>query len=171
MMLNRRATTTRLGLIALIGMTLALSGCGSAATSPSDMFPAGSGATDAPQDTPSDIDTNPPATTMPVMGAALPTVAPGQSGTVVAWGDDTGGQVDVPDGLSGVVAVAAGDEFSLALKSDGTVVAWGADDAGQTDIPAGLANVKAISAGSSFAVALKADGSIVGWGDNTDAQL
>jgi len=31
-----------------------------------------------------------------------------QSGTVVAWGDDSRGQTKVPAGLAGVVAVAAG---------------------------------------------------------------
>jgi len=43
-----------------------------------------------------------------------------------------------PAGLSGVKAIAAGEEFDLALKSDGTVVAWGWDTYSQTDIPAGL---------------------------------
>jgi len=31
----------------------------------------------------------------------------------------------VPTGLAGVVAIATGHAFSLALKGDGTVVAWG----------------------------------------------
>ena len=35
---------------------------------------------------------------------------------------------NVPAGLSGVVAVAAGEFHSLALKADGTVVAWGGDN-------------------------------------------
>ena len=44
---------------------------------------------------------------------------------MVAWGDNDYGQCNVPAGLSGVVAVAAGAYHSLALKADGTVVAWG----------------------------------------------
>jgi alpha-tubulin suppressor-like RCC1 family protein len=36
-------------------------------------------------------------------------------------------QCNVPVGLSGVTAIAAGTVHNLALKSDGTVVAWGCD--------------------------------------------
>jgi hypothetical protein len=44
---------------------------------------------------------------------------------VVAWGDNTFGQLNVPAGLNDAIAIAAGYGFSLALKRDGTVVAWG----------------------------------------------
>ena len=48
---------------------------------------------------------------------------------MVAWGCGQGvpdfGQCNVPSGLSGVTAIAAGSYHSLALKGDGTVVAWG----------------------------------------------
>ena len=72
----------------------------------------------------------------------------------MAWGDDSYGQADVPAGLSGVAAIAAGADFALALKSDGTVVAWGNDDQGQTDLPAGLTGVTQITAGQDFASAI-----------------
>ena len=39
---------------------------------------------------------------------------------MVAWGDDSAGQTNVPAGLTNVVAVAAGGFHSLALKNDGT---------------------------------------------------
>lgn len=56
-----------------------------------------------------------------------------QSGTVLAWGDNASGQLGVTGlahselpvaapGLTNVTKVAAGQGFSLALKSDGTVV-------------------------------------------------
>ena len=48
-----------------------------------------------------------------------------QGGTVVAWGQNDSHQCDVPIGLSNVVSIAAGGDFSLALKQDGTVVQWG----------------------------------------------
>jgi alpha-tubulin suppressor-like RCC1 family protein len=35
------------------------------------------------------------------------------------------------DGLTDVIAVAAGGKHSLALKSNGTVWAWGSDSSGQ----------------------------------------
>ena len=45
------------------------------------------------------------------------------------------------------MAIAAGNDFSLALKADGTVVGWGYNADGETTIPAGLTNVVAIAAG------------------------
>ncbi|MGH7950375.1 MAG: RCC1 domain-containing protein [Limisphaerales bacterium] len=93
-------------------------------------------------------------------------------GTVVAWGDNTFGQTNVPTGLSNIVSVAAGGivGFNLVLKDDGTVVAWGNDFYGQTDVPAGLSNVIAISAGELHSMALKKDGTVVAWGDNGGGQ-
>lgn len=93
-----------------------------------------------------------------------------RAGTVAAWGGNISGQSTVPSGLSGVVAVAAGGDFALALKTDGTVTAWGSGT-GSTNLPASLtnpatANVVQIAAGGAFALALKADGSIVAWGTN-----
>jgi hypothetical protein len=89
-------------------------------------------------------------------------------GLVGAWGDNSCGQIDVPDSLSGVVAVAAGDGFSLALKADGTVVSWGANDRGQADVPHGLSGVTSIAAGHGFALALRSDGTAAAWGDTAD---
>lgn len=60
----------------------------------------------------------------------------------------------------------AGNEHSLALKSDGTVVAWGANDYGQSNVPEGLNNVVAIDAGGYHSLALKSDGTVVAWGIN-----
>ena len=80
-----------------------------------------------------------------------------QGGTVVAWGKNDHGQTQVPAGLTGVVAIAAGRWHTVALKADGTVVAWGWNLEGQTDVPAGLTGVVAIAAGSRHTVALKLD--------------
>jgi hypothetical protein len=86
---------------------------------------------------------------------------------VVAWGDNTYGQIDVPAGMTNVVAIAAGEYHSLALQANGTVVAWGDDVYGQANVPAGLMNVVAIAAGDYHSLALKNDGTVVAWGDNS----
>lgn len=89
-------------------------------------------------------------------------------GTVVKL---TAGGPAVPEGLAGVVAIAAGERHALALKADGTVVAWGANDRGQTSVPVGLNGVVAITAGSNVSWAVKADGTVVGWGDAAQTVL
>ena len=91
-------------------------------------------------------------------------------GTVIAWGLNYSGQTDVPVGLTGVVAIAAGWTHSLALKSDGTVVAWGGDSFGQSAVPSGLTGVTAIATRWNHNLALKSDGTVVAWGMNNTAQ-
>jgi hypothetical protein len=88
------------------------------------------------------------------------------SSSVVAWGYSVHGETNVPPGLSNVIAVAAGTEHSVALKSNGTIVAWGDDTYFQTDIPAGLTDVVAIAVGSIHNLALKSDGTVAVWGYN-----
>lgn len=85
---------------------------------------------------------------------------------VVAWGYNDYGEGTVPPGLSNVVAVAAGRDHSLALKSDGTVVSWGRNQYGQAAVPAGLSNVVAIAAGANHSLAVKSDGTVLAWGNN-----
>ena len=92
-----------------------------------------------------------------VVSARTPTPACPLS--VVAW--DSGPE-DLPLGLTGVVAVAAGSAHSLALKGDGTVAGWG--DPLPATTPTNLNAVVAITAGGFHSLALKRDGSIVGWG-------
>jgi alpha-tubulin suppressor-like RCC1 family protein len=84
---------------------------------------------------------------------------------------------------AGVVAIAAGDQNSLALKSDGSVWAWGRNDRGQlgngtsndSEVPvpvSGLASgVIQIADGGDFSLALRTDGSVWGWGNNFSGQL
>lgn len=95
--------------------------------------------------------------------------------TVWTWGDDGQGQLgngasintsrSVPimvPGLTGVIAVAAGQYHTLALKNDGTVWAWGFNGAGQLGDGStttrqspvqvsGLTGITAIAAGDSTA--------------------
>lgn len=87
-------------------------------------------------------------------------------GHVEAWGGNFFGQAIPPAGLNDTVTVAAGSEFSLALRSDGNVVAWGNNPEGQASVPQGLNNVKAIAA-AGHCVALRSNGTLVVWGSNS----
>ena len=102
------------------------------------------------------------------------------------YGAGTGAGVGLAFG--GVAAVAAGQSFMLAIKSDQTVWAWGANENGQlgdgtlnhryTPIQilgeggAGyLSNVEALSAGVNHSLALKANGTVWAWGNDDNGQL
>jgi alpha-tubulin suppressor-like RCC1 family protein len=116
-------------------------------------------------------------------------------GTVTAWGlndhgalgDGTTTDRSTPvqvSGLSGVITqVAAGEAFSLALRSGGTVWAWGRNDRGQLGrgtisggelVPARVSvlnRVTKIAAGRDFALALRSDGIVFAWGTDRFGQL
>jgi alpha-tubulin suppressor-like RCC1 family protein len=120
-------------------------------------------------------------------------------GTVWAWGKNDVGQLGngtttnslVPvqvkgqggvGNLGSVVAISAGEFFSVALKSDGSVWAWGLNDVGElgngtttnslVPVQVNLAGVVvAISAGEAHSLALLNDGTVWGWGDNYFGEL
>jgi len=92
-------------------------------------------------------------------------------GSVVGWGDNRWGQINIPSDLSNVVALAGGELHSLLLCGDGTVVSWGpgaSAGGGRCAVPTGLTNVVAIAAGAYHNLALKADGTVVEWAHNAD---
>jgi alpha-tubulin suppressor-like RCC1 family protein len=133
-------------------------------------------------------------------------------GTVAGWGNNNVGQlgsavaspslvpvaVNTNLGVSAlygktVVAIAAGDNHSLALCSDGTVVAWGGNGSGdlgigngtttQTNAPVAVSTNSGVSAlygktvvaiaagGANFSLALCSDGTVAAWGNNSYGQL
>ena len=127
-------------------------------------------------------------------------VALKNDGTVWAWGYNYYGQLgnkssvtnsllpvqvleETGVALSGIIAVAAGQYHSLALRNDGTVWTWGHNYYGQlgdTTTTQRNAAVKvagissgatAIAAGSSHSLALMNDGTVSAWGNNNDGQL
>jgi alpha-tubulin suppressor-like RCC1 family protein len=86
------------------------------------------------------------------------------NGTLEGWGDDETGQTNFPPD-SNYVAVACGNQQSLALKSDGTVVvADKYDFYGEADVPANLSHVVAIACGFYHCLVLKSDGTLAAWG-------
>ena len=94
------------------------------------------------------------------LGAGTAQAAPG---SVLAWGWNDSSQTTLPGAAqSGVTAIAAGVDHTVALKHAGSVLAWGFNGDGQTDVPvAAQSGVTAIAAGGYHSVALKNDGSVV----------
>ncbi len=130
------------------------------------------------------------------------------SGNVWGWGDNEDGQIggavtgggagtNVPtvvQGISNVIAIAAGDGnwydylygngegHSVALTADKTVWTWGNNESGQLGrsvgniastpgrVP-GLSNIVAIAAGYAFSLAVSSNGEVYAWGDNNFGEL
>lgn len=91
-------------------------------------------------------------------------------GSVVAWGDNAFGQINVPAGLSNVQAIAAGGGHSLALLNNGELIGWGSDFQGINSSLPGLTNIAAISTHGSHNLALLTDGTVSAWGWNDYGQ-
>ena len=96
-----------------------------------------------------------------------------KTGQLVAWGGtNSNGETTIPiSDTMGISQIAAGDGFSLALKSDGRLIAWGKNDLGQTTVPvSATTGITQIAAGDKHGLALRADGVVVAWGDNSLGQ-
>lgn len=78
-------------------------------------------------------------------------------GSVVAWGDNSSSQTNVPSTVQNAVAIAAGTKFSQALMPDGSVIQWGFS----SYVPPAFTNVMLLSTKGTHSVALRADGTIV----------
>ena len=103
------------------------------------------------------------------------TVARRSDGSVVAWGNNSWGQRNVPalpPGFS-YVEVAAGYAHLVARLSDGSVVAWGLNNQGSTVVPAlppGVSYAQ-VSAGGGYTVALVESGSFETFGPGCPGSL
>jgi len=122
-------------------------------------------------------------------------------GSVLAWGGDYTGQLGdgglddnrltpVPVfGLgagSGVVAIAAGGNHSMALRANGSVVAWGSNFYGQvgngsthfeSTVPVAVSGlgvgsgIVAVAGGGNHSLAVREDGTVFAWGSDNNGQL
>jgi alpha-tubulin suppressor-like RCC1 family protein len=149
----------------------------------------------------------PAAVTAGSLGARVPTVfaagrthslAATSDGQLHAWGDNRAGQLgdatqvsrSVPVAINrgaipasvDVMALAAGDRFSLALANDGKVYAWGANELGQLGdgggaslvpraVPLDSTRFRALAAGHDHVLALSEAGEVWSWGGNGTGQL
>ena len=124
------------------------------------------------------------------------TLAIKTDGTLWAWGEVSFGKTGVNSPgnfiersspiqvglLSDWASVSAGDNHSLAIKTDGTLWSWGLNSSGQL----GLENVTSrsspvqvgllsdwasVSAGGAHSLAVKADGTLWAWGSNANGRL
>ena len=117
-------------------------------------------------------------------------VAVKNDGTVIAWGDNGNGKCLGTDAsgnplntyqtgqpvkimgqvLTGVSAIASGQEHSIALK-DGGVIAWGSNGSGQCNVPnSAKSEVSRIASGYNHTIAVKNDGTVIAWGANGSGQ-
>jgi alpha-tubulin suppressor-like RCC1 family protein len=132
----------------------------------------------------------------PGPGALRLTSAAATAAPVLAWGDNSAGELgdatltasDLPaavQGLAGVQGLSAGGRHELAVLADGTVEAWGDDTFGQlgngivssngdSEAPSAvpdLTGATAVAAGEEHSLALLSNGTVMAWGDNLEGQL
>ena len=146
-----------------------------------------------------------PGGSAPVAGGIVTLAAGGEhsvalknDGSLLVWGRNNVGQlgdgtqqprttpIPGPSFVEDVVAIAAGDQHTLALTSDGSLFAWGSDGNGQlgngpptpgmptfslNKVPVNLANVIAIAAGGNHSLAVTSDQRVWAWGANASAQI
>lgn len=88
-----------------------------------------------------------------------------RSGELVAWGDNSEGQCELPDTAGKeIVAVAAGSAHGLALFADGAVIAWGRNGSAQCDTPPVKSKAVRIFAGGDSSASISIDGRLNAWG-------
>lgn len=114
-------------------------------------------------------------TSVMVDGGMSHSIALASDGTVYVWGSNAQMQLALENtlteqkvpkqvsGLSNMVSVAAGYDFSAALCYDGTVYTWGGSIQSSPTAVSGLSNIVAIAAGQSGILALDRSGNVWQW--------
>jgi alpha-tubulin suppressor-like RCC1 family protein len=121
-----------------------------------------------------------------------------EDGTVWSWGGNFRGTLGIGSlnvfsssrpleitGLSSIIAISAGSNHALALRSDGTVWTWGQNFSGQLGIGVnndfgsyptpikvpGLSGIVRVTAGDEVSFAIRNDDKVFVWGKNASGQL
>ncbi|NIL57949.1 RCC1 domain-containing protein [Salinispora arenicola] len=147
--------------------------------------------------TPVDVDLPAGTTITAIAGSDANSFALTSTGAVLAWGNNTGGElgdgtntdrttpvaVKLPTGTT-VTAIAVGTFHTLALTSTGALLAWGGNGFGElgdgtttarnepvpVNVPAGT-TITAIAGGRGHSLALTSTGTVLAWGNNSSGQL
>ncbi len=90
---------------------------------------------------------------------------------VIAWGTNNFGQLEVPAGLTNVIAVATSPYAAIALTAEGRLVPWGDNRNGQLNLPEGLPPVSAVALGLTHGNVLLPDSTVLGWGSGQGARF
>ncbi|MBL0742496.1 gliding motility-associated C-terminal domain-containing protein [Chryseolinea lacunae] len=92
-------------------------------------------------------------------------------GTLIGWGDNTHGQLNLPS-QGGLIGVAAGTGFGLAITSDRLAVrAWGTNAFNSNSLPSTLRSVKDIRQGLDFTTVLLSNGTVQATGRTPRANV
>ncbi len=92
------------------------------------------------------------------------------AGKVIAWGDNSFTQANVPALTKAVTSVVGGNNHTVVLFADGTVKAWGSNSSKQSAPPKTLTGIVQIAAGLDHNLALTNKGLVLAWGGNTFGQ-
>ena len=108
-------------------------------------------------------------------GVVTSRVAFFETSEVITWGRYYNGTSNAlaatTAGLTNIIAVAAGEDHGVALRSNGTVVAWGNSQYGQLSVPSSVQFQTAnIVAGGNHSLALLTNGTVRAWGRNSYGQ-
>ncbi|HWI59475.1 MAG TPA: hypothetical protein VNZ22_19765, partial [Bacillota bacterium] len=103
-------------------------------------------------------------------GSVTSAIGQVQVAQILAWGDNSSGQLEVPLAATNILAISSRGDHNLALRADYTLLAWGDNTYGQNQVPSQATNVVAIAEGTTHSLALRADGSVVAWGNNQSGQ-
>lgn len=93
------------------------------------------------------------------------------SGKVSLWDRSSTNTITIPQECkTDIIAIGAGLNHFVALKSNGTLVVWGDNSLNQCNIPSNMSRIKSFSTGYNHTLAIDINGKVYAWGDNRMGQ-